>query len=215
LHAKRLRELAPNRTVTVLPGEYAQSAEETEPRDAAKPTTILYAGRMIAEKRVPLLVDALALVLRDRPEVRAVLLGNGPERASIETQVHELGLADRITMPGFVDDPTFETLITTAAVLVQPSMREGYGMVVVESAARGVPVVVVEAPDNAATELVTPGINGAIAQRADPDCLAASIKACLDTGPEMRMSTRAWFLANADRLSLGNSLSIIANDLSN
>ena len=58
--------------------------------------------------------------------------------------------------------------LSTALCLVLPSRREGYGRVVIEASARGVPVVVVAGPDNAATELVEEGVNGTIAASAEP-----------------------------------------------
>jgi len=64
LHLDRLQQLG--RTGTLLPGEYAGGERETKP--AAAPPTILYAGRLIPEKRVDLLVDAFALARLDRPD---------------------------------------------------------------------------------------------------------------------------------------------------
>ena len=79
--------------------------------------------------------------------------------------------------------------------MVLPSRREGYGIVVVEAAARGVPSVVVADPDNAATELVDEGENGFVAASASPEDLAAAILRVRDAGPELRASTAAWFAA--------------------
>lgn len=100
-----------------------------------------------------------------------------------------------------------------AAAIVQPSEREGYGMVVVEAAAHGVPVVVVPAPDNAATELVDTGENGVIAADATPAALAAAMAAAIDGGDALRSRTRAWFAANAARLSIAGSTAKILADM--
>jgi glycosyltransferase involved in cell wall biosynthesis len=78
--------------------------------------------------------------------------------------------------------------------------------VVVEAAARGVPVVVVAGPDNAAVELVEEGVNGAIAAAVDPPELAAAIRRVHDGGAALRESSAAWFDRNADRLSFDRSL---------
>ena len=79
--------------------------------------------------------------------------------------------------------------------MVLPSRREGYGLVVVEAAARGVPSVVVADVDNAATELVDEGENGFVAPSASPEDLAAAILRVRDAGPALRTSTAAWFHA--------------------
>lgn len=94
--------------------------------------------------------------------------------------------------------------------MVLPSRREGYGLVVVEAAARGVPSVVVADPDNAATELVQEGENGFVAASASVEDLADAILRVGAAGPQLRERTAAWFERNTQRLSLERSLDRIA-----
>lgn len=211
LHAARAEAIGCPAPVTILPGEYAGSAYPAHP--AAAPPTLVYAGRLIPEKRVSLLVDAFALLVAQRPEVRLTIFGRGPEQAAIEAQIARLGLGEAIRRPGFVPEAEIEAAMAGAAAIVQPSEREGYGMVVVEAAARGVPVVVVPAPDNAATELVDPGENGFIASDATPAALADAMAAAIDGGDALRTRTRAWFAANAGRLSITGSAAQILADM--
>jgi glycosyltransferase involved in cell wall biosynthesis len=180
--------------------------------EAATPRTIVYAGRFIAEKRLALLIDALAIALGEDPALRATLFGQGPEHAVIAERVLSLGLGDRIALPGFADEAVVEAAMAGATVIVQPSAREGYGMVVVEAAARGVPVVVVRAPDNAAVELIDPGENGFVAADATPAGLAAAILACDRGGPTLRTATRFWYASNRARLSIRNSIDSVVAD---
>jgi glycosyltransferase involved in cell wall biosynthesis len=93
-----------------------------------------------------------------------------------------------------------------ASCMLLTSRREGYGLVVVEAAARGTPSVVVAGEDNAATELIEEGVNGTIAPRADPHAVADAIVRVHDAGIAMRQSTADWFAHNAERLSLESSL---------
>ena len=79
-------------------------------------------------------------------------------------------------------------------------------MIVIEAAAAGTPSVVVDAPDNAAVELVENGVNGFVANSAGPEDLAAAMARALSGGDELRSSTAAWFDANSKRLSLASSL---------
>ena len=72
-------------------------------------------------------------------------------------------------LPGFVPQDQLDDLMGHAAVLVNPSRREGYGLVVVEASAHGTPVVLVDGDGNAATELIEPGANGFIARSTDPE----------------------------------------------
>jgi glycosyltransferase involved in cell wall biosynthesis len=107
--------------------------------------------------------------------------------------------------PGFVDAAVLEEALASALCLVLPSRREGYGLVVIEAAARGVPVVVVAGPDNAAVELVEDGVNGFVAESADPRALAAAIVRVDDGGTVLRESAAGWFRKNAERLSFEHS----------
>lgn len=210
LHKARAEALGV-RAVTLLEGEYAGGAIAAQP--PSTPPFVLYTGRMIPEKRVPLLVDALALLMRDDPVLRAELIGRGPELDAVRQRVALHGLADRIELPGFVDTPYLADRQSTAAVLVQPSEREGYGMVVVESAARGVPVVVIAGEDNAAVELVEDGENGFVATRAEAAELAGAIRKAIASGDALRSRTRQWFAMNHSRLSFGASFQRILERL--
>jgi glycosyltransferase involved in cell wall biosynthesis len=120
--------------------------------------------------------------------------------------VTEAGLDGSVSVPGFVAAEVLDEAVASALCLVLPSLREGYGRVVVEAAARGVPVVIVAGPDNAATELVEEGTNGAVASSAEPGELAAAIVRVHRAGPALRDSAATWFRTNAERLSLDRSL---------
>ena len=204
LHGQRLVEIG--RVPVLLTGEYAGGPKARAA--ATVPPVVLYAGRMIAEKRIHLLVDAFALVIRRRPDCRLTLSGDGPERSALAAQVEAAGLRDAVDMPGFVAEDLLDRMMREAALLVQPSSREGYGMVVVEAAVRAVPVVVVEGEDNAAVELVESGENGLIAA-AEPEALARAIEAVLDDNPAWRGRSGDWYDHNAQRLSLASSLAIV------
>jgi glycosyltransferase involved in cell wall biosynthesis len=207
LHAARLREGGVRGEVTVLEGEYAGPPGAAEPAPAEP--VVVFAGRHIPEKRVPALVPALARAARTAPELRGLILGDGPERPAVLDLVRREGLAGRVEVPGFVAPERVEHALSSALCMVLPSSREGYGMVVVEASSRGTPSVVVAGPDNAATELVEEGVNGTVAPSASPEDLAAAILRVRDAGPELRRTTAAWFAENAERLSLDSSLAIV------
>lgn len=212
LHALRASTLLRLGDVVTLPGFYP-GGEVGSTADAVRPPSIIYAGRMIAEKRVSLLVEALDICMARDSSIRAVLYGLGPESERIAAKIAGLGLADRITMPGFVRQEEIDLAMATAAVLVQPSEREGYGIVVVESAARGVPVVVTDAPDNAAMELVENGTNGFIVPDVGPQALANGIMLCIEGGEALRFSTKAWYVKNAERVTIDASINVVLSDV--
>ena len=191
-----------------LPGLYAGPRSTGEPARAEP--VVLFAGRHIPEKRVPLLVPALALAREQAPELRGALLGDGPERDVVLRAIAEHGLEDAVSAPGFVDLQELDQHLRRALCLVLPSRREGYGMVVVEAAAAGTPSIVARAPESAATELIEEGENGFVAESVEPEALAEAILRVRDEGQALRERTAAWFRRNADRLSLERSLDAVA-----
>ena len=173
LHAARLKREGLRGDITMLAGAY-DGPLEARPEPAAEPL-VLFAGRHIPEKRVPAIVPAIARARARLPAVRAAILGDGPDRAEVLRRVRECGVEDAVTVPGFVATETVDELMGRALCMLLPSRREGYGLVVIEAAARGTPSIVVPDPDNAAVELIEDGVNGVVASSASAEDLAAAI----------------------------------------
>jgi glycosyltransferase involved in cell wall biosynthesis len=211
LHARRLEAEGLRGTVTVLEGEYNGPLEPRPHDDRGGPVAV-FAGRHIPEKRVPAIVPALARARERVPGLRAEILGDGPDRPKVLQAVERAGLGDAIAVPGFVPAEHVDASLASAEMMVLPSRREGYGMVVVEAASRGTPSVVVRDPDNAATELIDEGVNGVVAASADPDDLADAMVRVHEAGPALRASTAEWFARNAQRLSMTASLDRVAQE---
>jgi glycosyltransferase involved in cell wall biosynthesis len=207
LYGERLRAARVNGELTVLEGEYAGALEPTGPRPAED--VVVFAGRHIPEKRVAALLPALVLARERIPDLCAEILGDGPERGEVLRLRDELGLRDAVDVPGRVEASRVEESLATALCMVLPSKREGYGMVVVEASALGTPSVVVAGPDNAATDLVSEGENGYVAESASAEDLAAAIEMVHAGGDSLRERTAAWFGVNAKRLSLESSLAAV------
>ena len=204
LHERRLHDEGLRGPVTLLEGEYAGPLSAVGPAPAEP--YVLFAGRHIPEKRVPALVPAIAEARRSIPDLRCVVLGDGPDREELVRLIHEHGLDEAFETPGFVPAEEVAARLERALCVVLPSRREGYGLIVVEAMAHGVPAVVVRAPDNAATELIEDGRNGVIAESAAPAELAGAIRRIHEGGHALRESTAHWFNENARRLSLEGSL---------
>jgi glycosyltransferase involved in cell wall biosynthesis len=199
LHRDRLVASGLRGGARLIDGLYA-GGPGTAPAPAEP--VVVFAGRHIREKQPAALVAAMAHM----PDLRAVIFGDGPERPHVLAAIAEHGVHDRVEAPGFVDGDLVHDTLRRALCLVLPSQREGYGLVVVEAAAHGVPSVVVAHPDNAAVELVEDGVNGIVARSGDPEAIAAAIARVRDAGPALRESTADWFARNAARLSLDASL---------
>ena len=142
---------------------------------------VVFAGRLLENKNVDLLLDAIALLSRERPALRCLVIGEGPERRGLEAQAARLGLQG-VEFSEFV--PEHDDLIATlkaSRALVLPSEREGFGLVIAEANACGLPVVTLDHPNNAARHLVNPGMNGYLCSKS-PVSLAGAIARALDRG---------------------------------
>lgn len=193
LTARQLRDEGFTGTLRVSPGliENTSDAEITE--TAADPPYVLYVGRHIPDKRVESLPAAVAVARQSIPDLRLVILGDGPSSADVRVAVEAVDGASWTDRPGFVDQAELDALMGGAACLANPSRREGYGLVVVEAAAHGTPVVLVDDAGNAATELVDAGENGFVAASAEPDVLAAALLKTIAAGSALRRSARRWY----------------------
>ena len=201
LHATRLRQWL-HADPIVLEGIYAGPSDPPEPIPAEP--VVVFAGRLIPEKRAAAVAPAVVAAAARVPGLRGEIYGDGPEREVVRAAAASSG--GLVEAPGFVESERVDRALRHALCMVLPSQREGYGLVVVEASARGTPSVVVRAPDNAAVELVDDGVNGVVADSADPDALADAIVRVHEGGEAMRASTREWFARNARRLSLEGSL---------
>ncbi|MDR3448287.1 MAG: glycosyltransferase [Alphaproteobacteria bacterium] len=137
---------------------------------------ILGIGRLKEEKNFALLLRAFAAVAQGR-DVRLVILGEGPQRALLENLARELGVADRVLLPGFAAEP--RGWLAYAALLVCPSKREGFGNVLVEALAEGVPVVSADCPYGPA-EILDHGRYGRLTPVDDVAAMARAMRAALD-----------------------------------
>ena len=167
---------------------------------------IVYAGRFIPEKQVPAIVPAFARVRAQLPTLRACLIGEGPDHAAVRDAIRTAGLDGVVELPGFVPEEVLTQTLKRALCLVLLSRREGYGLVVAEAAALGVPSVALRHPDSAAAELIVEGINGYTCASTDPDEIASVILRVHGAGDALRHTTLAWFQANAATLTMDDSL---------
>lgn len=195
LHGDRLRALHHRGRVFVTPGLLPDDEELGARPGLAPPdrAQLLYVGRHIPDKKVELVPAVVAELRRAGRDVTAVVTGDGPTRSHAVDRAGALGVADVCSFPGFVEQDRLDELMRSSSCLLHPSIREGYGLVVVEAAAAGTPVVVAAAPDNAAAELVTDGVNGFVAGSPDVGALSRAVASALDGGAELRRSTRTWF----------------------
>ncbi len=186
LHAARLGGRA-----TVVP-EFAPVGELPEQAGAGgREPIVMFAGRLVPQKRAHLLPAVVAELRRHDPSWRGVVYGDGPERERVEHAAAALP-AGTLELAGFVGERELAAAMLRARVLLLPTTREGFGLVVLEAAAHGLPSVLVDEPDNAAVELLESGEAGVVCPDAEPATLAAAVlRLAEDPGAHER--ARAWF----------------------
>jgi glycosyltransferase involved in cell wall biosynthesis len=116
-----------------------------------------------------------------------------------------------VRLPGFVSDAELNRALQSAACLLLPSLREGYGLIVIEAAAYGTPCVTIDAPDNAAKELVVAGVNGYVADRLTADGIAAAVVKVIEDGADLRAATQQWYRNHWHELSVESSVAQLDN----
>ncbi len=183
--------LSPECTVTIHnPVNVADIAAATQAvKDGIQevPSTsqlIVGCGRLHRQKGFDLLIEAFA----DLDDVRArlVILGEGPERAALEALARTNGVADRVLMPGFESHP--EKWLAQATIFVLPSRWEGFGHVLVEALAAGVPVVSAWAPHGPA-DILDDGETGIMVPTGNAAALGAAMdRLLIDEGLRGRLA---------------------------
>jgi glycosyltransferase involved in cell wall biosynthesis len=133
-------------------------------------------GRLSSEKGHDVLLRALAAL----PGVTAVLVGDGPDRSSLEALARELGVSDRLIMPGWREDP--RPWLPTFDVFAMPSRLEALGLAMIEAMLASRPVVASSV--GGIPEVVSDGETGLLVPPDDPEALAGALRLML--GDEAR-----------------------------
>jgi glycosyltransferase involved in cell wall biosynthesis len=193
LTANALRANGLHSPLLVSPGLIEGETGAASASPASSPPYVLYAGRHIPDKRVDTLPAAVARAREQIGDLRLVILGAGPSTDAVKAAVDSVSGREWTDFLGFVSEKRLTELMAGASVLVNPSRREGYGLVVVEASAHGTPVVLVDDPGNAATELVQYRVNGFVARSTSPDELGSAIVESIRDGTALRESSRRWY----------------------
>jgi glycosyltransferase involved in cell wall biosynthesis len=146
--------------------------------DRVRPTSdgpdVLFAGRLLANKRVDVLILAISAAREQGYTLRCLVIGEGPERDRLEALTRKLSIDSLVTFLNFVEGDEIYRIMKSARVFVLPSVREGFGLAVLEANACGTPVVTVCHADNAARHLIQEGRNGYVVGT-DPEAIAQGI----------------------------------------
>jgi glycosyltransferase involved in cell wall biosynthesis len=162
---------------------------------------IFLVSRLTALKRADLLVRALATA--EGAGIKAVIAGDGEQRASLEELVARLGLEDRVTLAGRLDDSAMLDHLARCRAVCFPPIQEDYGFVTVEAFASRKAVVTCRDSGGPA-ELVSDGVNGFVCDP-DPAALASALRQLADDAASAERMGAAAFETGA-QLNWGDAV---------
>jgi glycogen(starch) synthase len=153
------------------------------------PPVLLCLGRMVHDKGFDTAVRAFHQVSARFPAARMVLAGDGPARADVKRLVQEHGLVDRVELTGWVDPARVQDSINRVTALLVPSRREAFGLVALEAAQLGRPVIAARV--GGLVEVVADGETGLLVPPESPDDWARAMEAILAQREETEAMGRA------------------------
>lgn len=139
-------------------------------RKIGKAKTILFVGRLHPVKGVQYLIEAMAIVHREMPDVKLIIVGNGPERSKLEKLVELLDLHECIQFTGEVPQEKIPQIMYEGDIFMLPSLSEGFAIVNIEAMAAGLPIVATNV--GGIPEIVEDGVNGYLVNPKKPDEIA-------------------------------------------
>ena len=183
--ARRCLERGATRTRVVHLGTDVPAAPAPPP-----PTPVLVTvAHLIDRKRHADVIDALALLADRHPQLRWVVVGDGPERAALQARAHAAGVAERIEWTGRLEHAEAVAVARAATLFVLPSVREAFGVAYVEAMAAGVPAIG-SAGEDGPHEIAAAGDGMTLVPPRDPPALAAAIDGLL-SDPDRLAALRA------------------------
>lgn len=133
--------------------------------------------RLEPQKNLDLLIDAFSDVAGEFPEHVLDIYGDGPERERLERKIRDMGLSDRVRLPGF-SAHIYED-IRRAALFVSSSNYEGISNSMLEAIALGVPSICTDCPAGGARETIESGVNGILVPVGGRQAMAAAMRRVL------------------------------------
>jgi glycosyltransferase involved in cell wall biosynthesis len=174
----------PEEKIIIIPNAIEMKDFAPIAREGRAGNRVGFIGRLDPIKRVIDLVNAVAML----PDVILHVYGEGEDRKPIEAEIDRLKLAGRVTLHGTIARP--QQALAEIDLLVLPSEAEGFGLVLIEAMAAGVPVVATDVPG--IRDVITDGITGILTPARNPEKLAMAIKRLLaDEVLKEKLTTQA------------------------
>jgi glycosyltransferase involved in cell wall biosynthesis len=165
---------APESRIRVVPIGGVSLADIDRCAPSVERTDVIFVGRLTKPKGVDTLLRSIACLKAKSNVATSTIIGDGPERADLERLSAQLGISDRVSFLGRIeDDATVISLMKSARVFVYPAMPEGtWSVSVIEANACGLPAVSVRAGKLGMNEVVSDGFNGLLVAEQSAEAIA-------------------------------------------
>jgi len=182
-----------SRPVSVVPnGIWVAGLAQILARPKITVPALFYAGRLVREKRLDILLRAVTRMPHSSAEPLLGIVGDGPEKQHLEKLAEQLGITSRVKFYGkLADIEDMWHMLSNSRIAVTPSAREGFGMFACEAMGLGIPVVYCKGENNAISALVRDGLDGYCVEP-DPEAIANTLSHILnDKGLWQKLSSSA------------------------
>ncbi len=167
---------------------------------------IYFVGRLVPEKGVQVLIDAIPMVLERYPDAKFIVSGVGSYREVLMAKARQLGVSHKVFFTGFADDYTRNMLLASSDTAVFPSLYEPFGIVALEAMAAKVPVIV--SNTGGLSEVIEDGTDGLkVTPNNSQELANAIVRILSDGGQAERLKQAAW-----DKVNSVYNWSVIAAD---
>ncbi len=184
----------------------------TQTANAPDTRTFLFSGSLVPRKGVDLLARAFRQLVSEFPQVRLIFMGSGPDEEALRREVSACG--DRVQFAGFVDWDHLPGMYQSGHVLCVPSRHDGWGLVVPEGLASGLPVIGTD-HTGAAREFIRTGVNGWLVQAGDEGGLHTAMRQAAALSHSQMQEASAHAAASVAEHSLARGASRFADAVGN
>jgi glycogen(starch) synthase len=170
-------EVVPNGVDSSVWQAVPRAVAEARSRYAGEGPLLGFAGRLVYEKGVQDLIEALPTLRAHHPGLRLVIAGDGPCKQELSDLIRDRRLQRAVSFTGFLGEGELPAVLAAMDTVVVPSIYEPFGMVALEAASAGAPLAVAETGGLA--EIVEPGVTGVTFPAKDPQALASAVSTLL------------------------------------
>ncbi len=147
-------------------------------------------SRLGKEKNIPFLLQSFKLINKEMPETRLIIMGDGPERKSLEKLAHKLGIFEMLIFTGYIERTLLFPLLKLSAAFIFASKTETQGLVILEALSMKVPAIAVNAMG--VVNILEDGVGGFLSEENEEEFASITIKLLKDINLQNQKKEEAY-----------------------